>query len=66
VYSLEKNNIKTLLIKDIFVYKIFDTYFNLDKLKKHDNLSMSRVFIGKPEVKHFNNKINITLYIFNK
>jgi hypothetical protein len=66
VYSLEKNNIKTLPIKDIFVYKIFDTYFNLDKLKKHDNLSMSRVFIGKPEVKNFNNKINITLYIFNK
>jgi hypothetical protein len=66
MYSLEKNNIKTLPIKDIFVYKIFDTYFNLDKLKKHDNLSMSRVFIGKPEVKHFNNKINITLYIFNK
>ena len=57
---------KTLPLKDIFVYKIFDTYFNLNKLKKHDNLSMGRVFIGKPEVKHFNNKIHITLYTFNK
>ena len=67
VYSLEKNsNMKTLPLKDIFVYKIFDTYFNLNKLKKHDNLSMGRVFIGKPEVKHFNNKIHITLYTFNK
>ena len=27
---------------------------------------MDRIFIGKPEIKHFNNKIYITLYIFNK
>jgi Mitochondrial ribosomal protein (VAR1) len=67
IYSLEKNNnLKTLPLKDIFIYKIFDTYFNLNKLKKQDNLSMGRVFIGKPEVKHFNNKIYITLYVFNK
>lgn len=67
VYSLEiNNNIKTLPLKDIFVYKVFDTYFNLNKLKKHDNLSMGKIFIGKPEIKHFNNKIYITLYIFNK
>lgn len=67
VYSLEKNNnMKTLPLKDIFIYKIFDTYFNFNKLKKNDNLSMGRVFIGKPEVKHFNNKIYITLYVFNK
>jgi hypothetical protein len=67
VYSLGINNyVKTLPLKDILIYKVFDTYFNLDKLKEYDDLSMSKIFIGKPEVKHFNNKIHITLYIFNK
>ena len=27
---------------------------------------MDKIFVGKPEIKHFNNKIYITLYIFNK
>lgn len=67
IYSLEKNsNLKTLPFKDILIYKMFDTYFNINKLKKYDGLSMGRIFIGKPEVKHFNNKIDITLYIFDK
>lgn len=67
VYNLEKNNyVKTLPLKDISVYRVFDTYFNLNKLKKHDSLSMGKIFIGKPEIKHFNNKTHITLYIFNK
>ena len=52
--------------KDKLIYILFDTYFNLDRLKKHDNLSMGKIFVGKPEVKHYNNKISITLYIFNK
>jgi hypothetical protein len=67
VYGLGRNNyVKTLPLKDILIYKMFNTYFNLDKLKEYDNLSMSKIFVGKPEVKHFNNKIHITLYIFNK
>jgi len=67
VYNLEKNNyVKTLPLKDKLTYKIFDIYFNLDKLKKYNSLSMDKIFVGKPEIKHFNNKINITLYIFNK
>jgi hypothetical protein len=27
---------------------------------------MDKIFVGKPEIKHFNNKIYITLYVFNK
>jgi hypothetical protein len=67
VYHLEKNNsVKTLPLKDKFIYKVFDTYFNFNGLKQHSNLFMGKIFMGKPEVKHFNNKIYITLYIFNK
>jgi hypothetical protein len=67
VYSFNKNNfIKTLLLKDKFIYKLFDVYFNMNKLKIYNSLSMSKIFIGKPEVKHFNNKMQISLYIFNK
>jgi hypothetical protein len=67
IYNLEKNNyVKTLPFKDKLIYKLFDIYFNINKSKKHDSLSMGKVFVGKPEVKHFNNKTNITVYIFNK
>jgi hypothetical protein len=27
---------------------------------------LSKIYIGKPEIKHFNNKVNITLYIYNR
>ena len=67
VYNLEKNNyVKSLPFKDRLIYKLFDTYFNINKSKGYDNLSMGRIFVGKPEIKHFNNKVYITLYIFNK
>jgi hypothetical protein len=67
VYSLNKNNfIKILPLKDKLIYKVFDTYFNINNLKKYDTLSMGKIFVGKPEVKYFNNKMQITLYIFNK
>ena len=67
IYYLEKNDyIKTLPLRDILIYKLFDIYFNLNKLKKYSSLSMDKIFVGKPEIKHFNNKIYITLYVFNK
>jgi hypothetical protein len=67
IYNLENNNyVKALPFKDKLIYKLFYTYFNINKSKKYDNLSMGKIFIGKPEIKHFNNKIYITLYIFNK
>ncbi len=67
IYYLEKNDyIKTLPLRDILIYKLFDIYFNLNKLKKYSSLSMDKIFVGKPEIKHFNNKIYINLYVFNK
>ena len=67
IYSFEKNKyVKTLLVKDMLIYRVFDTYFNLSKSKEFNALSMGKTFVGKPEIKHFNNKLHITLYIFNK
>jgi len=67
IYNLEQNNYtKTLLIKNLLIYRLFDTYFNMNKSENYNNLYVGKIFIGKPEVKHFNNKIYITLYIFNK
>lgn len=67
VYNFHKNQyIKTLPIKDIYTYKLFDAYFNYNTLKNYNGLSITKIFISKPEIKHFNNKINITLYIFNR
>ncbi len=67
IYSFEKNKyVKTLFLKDMLMYRVFDAYFNLSKSKGFNALSMGKIFVGKPEVKHFNNKLHITLYIFSK
>jgi hypothetical protein len=67
IYSFEKNKyVKTLFVKDMLIYRAFDTYFNISKSKEFNALSMGKIFVGKPEIKHFNNKLHITLYIFNK
>jgi hypothetical protein len=67
IYNLNKNScVKFLPYKDKLVHRLLFTYFNIDGLKIHDGLSMDKIFVGKPEVKHFSNKIYITLYIFNK
>lgn len=50
----------------MLMYRVFDAYFNLSKSKGFSALSMGKIFVGKPEVKHFNNKLHITLYIFSK
>ena len=66
-YNYRKDNfIKILPLKDRIIYKIFNTYFNLNKLNsyKNNNLFMAKIF--NPEIKHFNNKVNVTLYIYNR
>jgi hypothetical protein len=67
IYVFKKDNFfKILPLKDKILYKLFDIYFNKFKDYKCNSLSMNKIFIGKPEIKHFSNKVNITLYIFNK
>ena len=67
VYKYKKDNyINILPLKDKTVYRLFDVYFNFLRNYKYNSLSMNKIFVGRPEIKHFSNKINITIYIYNK
>ena len=67
VYKYKKDNyINILPLKDKIVYRLFDVYFNFLRNYKYNSLSMNKIFVGRPEIKHFSNKINITIYIYNK
>lgn len=76
IYSYNKNFIKTLPIADKIVNKLIKSYFNLNPL--HNNkkssrvqvrfkrLSLNRILVSKAEMKHTNNKVIITVYLYNK
>jgi Mitochondrial ribosomal protein (VAR1) len=79
IYTFHKNNyIKLLPAIDKSIYRLLNTYFNLNPSLNRGNaavkiirrrfqkLSMLRLFIGKPEIKHNNNKIVITIYTYNR
>jgi hypothetical protein len=79
IYSYNKHICKFYTIKDKILYNIINSYFNLydyngqSKIKKNHNdnqikfkkLSISKIFISRPEIKHTNYKTVITLYIYN-
>lgn len=75
IYSFNKNYIKTLPSADKNLMKLLRSYFNffinpkLLKTKRIANryrkLSANKVFIGKGELKHTNEKVIITNYIYN-
>jgi hypothetical protein len=67
---------KNLPVYDININKLIISYFSMylkkgvmigtyisSKLKR---LSLYKIYISKPEIKHTNSKVIITLYIFNK
>lgn len=65
IYNFKLNTyIKTLPIKDMQIYKLFDSYINYNKLKNYNGIT--KLFLSKPEIKHYNNKMNITIYVFDK
>lgn len=74
VYSYHKNNyIKLLPAIDKSIYRLLNAYFNVNPSKKSkiirnrfQKLSMIRLFISKPEIKHCNNKVIITIYTYNR
>lgn len=76
IYSFNKNFIKTLPIVDKIVNKLIKSYFNLSPLynnKKSSRvqvrfkrLSLNRILVSKAEMKHTNNKVVITVYLYNK
>lgn len=56
--------------------KLIRSYFNLSFkknilrskriLRRLKRLSLNKIFISKPELKHTNSNVNITLYVYNE
>jgi hypothetical protein len=75
IYSYNKDYLKTLPTADKNVMRLLKSYFNffinhkLLKTKRIANryrkLSANKVFIGKGELKHTNEKLIITSYVYN-
>jgi len=67
IYNYNKDNYtKILPINDLYIYKLFNSYFNANRLKIYKNFSILNIYISKPDIKHYSNKINITLFVYNK
>ena len=81
IYVFNKNSIKLLPITDNVITKIIKTYFNMFNIVKKEKKekkeykglnilaiknSAIKVWISRPEIKHANNKLIITFYIYNK
>jgi hypothetical protein len=67
--------LKLLPATDKTIYNLLNAYFNLSPSRVYNTnnmsnrlkrLSMIRIFIGKPEMKHNNNKVIITVYTYNR
>ena len=67
---------KNLFTYDLNLYKLIKTYFSMYLKKglvsnrylsaKRKNLSLNKVYISKPEIKHTNSKAVITIYVYNR
>lgn len=78
IYAFNKNAVSLIPIKSRFVMKLVKGYFNsyhleLESLLRKERLrrrfrkiSTNRIFISDGEFKHTNDKVNITLYIYNR
>ena len=76
IYSYNKNFIKTLPIVDNTINKLIKSYFNLNPLSNNKKssrvevrfkrLSLNRILVSRAEMKHTNNKVIITVYLYNK
>lgn len=75
IYSFNKNYTKTLPTADKNLMKLLKSYFNFQfKLKafkikriatRYKRLSANKIFVGKGDLKHTNNKVVITFYVYN-
>lgn len=78
VYSYNKNATKLLPAADEAILKLVKSYFNLYSRKlerkiksvrlrlRARRLSTNRILVGRPEIKHTNDKVTITIYIYNR
>ena len=76
IYFFNYNYMKNLFTYDLNLYKLIKTYFSMYLKKglvsnrylsaKRKNLSLNKVYISKPEIKHTNSKAVITIYVYNR
>lgn len=76
VYAFNNNSIKNLPIYHSILVNFLESYFNLFfKIKRKRSrrmilrskrFSVRRIFFSKPEIKHTNDKINITIHVYNE
>ena len=75
IYTFNKNSIKSLPTADKHLMNLLKSYFNFHfNLKQYKNielatrykrLSAKKIFVGKGELKHTNDKVIITFYVYN-
>jgi hypothetical protein len=75
IYAYDYNYIKSLPVADKHLMSLLKSYFNMqikdENIKNKRNIiknrreSTKRVFIGRGELKHSNNKVIITFYVYN-
>jgi hypothetical protein len=76
VYAFNSNSIKNLPIYHNILVDFIESYFNLffkenrrkskRMILRWKRLSVKRIFFSKPEIKHTNDKINITIHVYNE
>ena len=78
IYVYNKNAISLIPIKSRYVMKLIKAYFNLYHLyiesllrkerlrRRYRKISTNKIFVSDGEFKHSNDKVNITLYVYNK
>lgn len=77
VYNYNNNFIKNLPFTDIAAYKLIKNFFKAKLLsqsgkrtrlvlRRISRLSLNTILTSKPEIKHFSDKVNITVFLYNK
>lgn len=76
IYAFNHNSLKNLPVYNININSLIKGYFNLYfnhkfimnkfRARKHNRLSLNKIFVSKAEVKHTNAKAIVTIYTYNK
>ena len=76
LYSYNKSYIKNTITYDVVLSKLINSYCNMlqNSIKtlfkrRRDNkirYSANKIYVSKPELKHTNDKVVVTLYLYNK
>ena len=71
IYNFNKNRVIYTLIKDKLTNILLNSYFNskptnIRKIFNRSLFSLNKIFVGKSEIRHYTNKVSITVYTLNK